>query len=118
MDDSTTPADALLRPPGGLSAVTQQVQSDRAVLVGLGAEVGWSVVESPESDPAGSAANDWEGPPPHGEAIGRRLPERRASFEDRDEAVRNAVEAIPDASKVRHRNQTEPNGRYARRTYE
>jgi len=48
---------------GVLHAVPQQVQSDRAVLVGLGAEVGRGVIEFFEGDPAGSSADELEGAP-------------------------------------------------------
>src|SRR3954447_23250498 len=49
-------------PPGVLSAVPQQVQSDRTMLVGAGAEVEWGATEQPEGGPAMRPADEMEGP--------------------------------------------------------
>ena len=55
-------------PPGVLSAVPQQVQPDRAVLVGAGEEVERGAAELPGGGPAMRPADDLEGPAPDGEA--------------------------------------------------
>src|ERR1700758_3468968 len=49
-------------PPGVLSSVPQQVQSDRTVLVGVGEEVEWGVTEWPEGGPAVRPTDEMEGP--------------------------------------------------------
>ena len=59
-------------PPGVLSAVPQQVQPDRAVLVGAGEEVERGVAELPEGGPAMRPADDMEGAASDGEAAPRR----------------------------------------------
>src|SRR4051794_34730648 len=56
-----------------LSAVPQQVQSDRTVLVGAGAEVEWSVTERPEGGPAMRPADDVEEMSSDGETPPRRV---------------------------------------------
>src|SRR6185312_13830137 len=48
---------------GVLSALPQQIQSDRTVLVDPGAEVGRSDAELFEGDPAGGPTDDLEGSP-------------------------------------------------------
>ncbi len=55
-------------PLGVLSAVSQQVQPDRAVLVGAGEEVERGVAERPEGGPAMRPADEMEGPASDGEA--------------------------------------------------
>ena len=59
----------------------------RAVLVELGTEVGWGVIEWSEGHPPAGAAHDLERPASHGETIGRRLPGWYPSVEEGDEAV-------------------------------
>src|SRR5262249_20124957 len=54
-------------PPGVLSAVSQQVQSDRAVLVGAGEEVERGVTELSEGGRAMRPADEMEGPASDGE---------------------------------------------------
>ena len=54
-------------PVGVLSAVSQQVQSDRTVLVGAGEEMERCLTEVPEGGAAMCPADDVEGPAPDGE---------------------------------------------------
>ena len=56
-----------------LSAVPEQVQSDRTVLVGAGEEVEWGVIERPEGGPAMRPADEMEGPASDGETPPRRV---------------------------------------------
>src|SRR3954447_14182926 len=51
-------------PPGVLPPVPQQVQPDRALLVGPGEEVERGAPERPDDGPRVRPANDLEGPPP------------------------------------------------------
>ena len=63
---------------GVLSALPQQVQSDRTLLVGPGEEMEWCDPELPEGDSAMRPADDLEGSPPNRETPPRRVSRRRS----------------------------------------
>src|SRR5512142_59977 len=92
-------------PPGVLSAVPQQVQSDRTVLVGPGAEVERRVAELLEGGPAMRPADDLEGPASHRETLVRRVSRRRSRCGPGDEAVRGTTATFGDPAEVRHSHQ-------------
>src|SRR4051794_11697317 len=85
-------------PPGVLSAVPQQVQPDRAVLVGAGEEVEWGVTEQAEGGPAMRLADEVEGPAPDGETPPWYVPRRRSRCRQGDEAVRGSPGAFGDSA--------------------
>src|SRR5512142_2780038 len=92
-------------PPGVLSAVPQQVQSDRTVLVGPGAEVERRVAELLEGGPAMRPADDLEGPASHRETLVRRVSRRRSRCGPGDDAVRGTTATFGDPAEVRHSHQ-------------
>ena len=49
----------------------------------------------------------WRGCHPTVKLLGRRLPERHPAVEKGDEAIRGAAGSFPDASQVRHHDQTQ-----------
>src|SRR5208337_2256311 len=63
---------------GLLSALPQQIQSDRALLVGPGEEMEWRDTELPEGGSAMRAADDLEGSTPNCQAPPRRVSRRRS----------------------------------------
>jgi hypothetical protein len=102
-------------PPGVLSSVPQQVQSDRTVLVGAGAEVEWGVTERPEGGPAMRPADEMEGPASDGETARWCVPRRCSCSRQGDETVRGAAATFGDSAEVRHHHQAEGDSlRFAR----
>src|SRR5690606_24005671 len=94
-------------PAGVLPAVSQQVQPDRAVLVGAGGEVEWGVTDRVEGGPAMRPADALEGAASDGEAAARHLSRWRAGPGQGDEADRGAAATVGDPAEVRHHHQTE-----------
>src|SRR5205823_9943804 len=114
------PADAVLEADGGvrglvgsgdplgvLSAVSQQVQPDRTVLVGAGAEVERRAAELLEGGPAMRPADALEGEASDGETAPWHVSRRGSRVCQRDEADRGASETVGDPAEVRHHHQTE-----------
>src|SRR4051795_2504071 len=97
-------------PPGVLSSLPQQVQSDRTVLVGVGEEVEWGVTERPEGGPAVRPADEMEGPASDGETAPWCVPRRCSCPGQGDEAVRGAPGTFGNAAEVRHHHQTKSDG--------
>src|SRR5512135_3237625 len=83
-------------PPGVLPAVSQQVQPDRAVLVGVGEEVEWSVTDRVEGGPAMCPADGMEGAASDGEAAPRHLSRWCPRPGRGDEADRGAAATVAD----------------------
>src|SRR5262249_34708998 len=87
-------------PSGVLSAVSQQVQSDRAVLVGAGEEVERGAAERLEGGPAMRRADEREGPAADGEGTGGRLPRWCPCPGPGDEDDRGAPGTFSDATEI------------------
>src|SRR5512135_2323776 len=79
---------------GVLSALPQQVQSDRTLLVGPGEEMERCDPELSEGDFAMRTAHDLEGGPPNRQAPLRRLSRRRSGSRSRDERGRGSTATI------------------------
>src|SRR4051794_9111792 len=94
-------------PPGVLSAVPQQVQPDRAVLVGAGEEVEWGVTERPEGGPAMRPADEVEGPASDGETAPWCVPRRCSCPRQGDEGDRGTPGTFGDSAEIRHHHQTQ-----------
>ena len=85
---------------GILSAVAQQIQSDRALLVDLGTQVGRSVVELLEGDLPRSSAHDVVWRTPDREALAWRIPGTRSPNQEGNEALRSPFGPIKSVAKV------------------
>src|SRR5262245_42743163 len=94
-------------PLGVLSAVSQQVQPDRAVLVGAGEEVERRALERLEGGAAMRPADALEEETSDGEATPGYVSRWRTRVCQGDEADRGASAAVGHPAEVRHHDQTE-----------
>src|SRR6266446_4674870 len=117
-------ADAVLEAAGGvrglvrtaataglLSALSEQVQPDRALLVQSGAEVGRGLVKLSAGDITIRPAHALVREKADGEASDRRLPGRAAPDQERDETLRGPLGAFQDVAQVRHHDTAIPTKR-------
>src|SRR3954452_7267326 len=94
-------------PPGVLSAVSQQVQPDRAVLVVAGAEVERRAAELLGGGPAVRPTDEMEGEASEGGTARGGLSRRGARPGQGDEVDRGAAAPIGGPAEVRYHYQTE-----------